>query len=312
MSPFDRFESTVETWLGVSPSTTEGLLATAGVLLGYFVLDRLSRRIVGRVVGDQSLRFQLNKAIGYFLGLVAIVVIFKLWARDFTGLATYLGLLSAGLAIALQDPVANFAGWIFIVVRRPFGIGDRIQIGQHHGDVVDIRPFQVVMMEVGNWVKADQSTGRVIRFPNSMVFKNPVANYDEAFGYIWNELEVVVSGESDWRAAKEALVSIVEEHAEKLTPDVSKRIRVAADSLHIKFGKLTPVVWTSLAESGVRLTMRYLCKPRERRSSASEIWESVLDAFGRMPNVDLAYPTQRVFDNVAEGKPGTRAPHPPG
>jgi small-conductance mechanosensitive channel len=312
MGPFDRFEGAVETWLGVPPSVTESVAATAAVLLVYFVLDRLGRRLVGRVVGDQTLRFQLNKAIGYFLGLVAFAVIVKVWVHEITGLATYLGLLSAGLAIALQDPVANFAGWIFIIVRRPFGVGDRIQVGQHTGDVVDIRPFQVVMIEVGNWVKADQSTGRVIRVPNALFFKNPVANYDEAFGYIWNELEVVVSMESDWRAAKQELARIVEEHAEKLTPDVSQRIRLAADTLHIKFGKLTPVIWTAVVDNGVRLTMRYLCKPRERRSSASEIWESVLDAFARLPNVDFAYPTQRVFDNAAEGKPGTRAPEAPG
>jgi small-conductance mechanosensitive channel len=236
------------------------------------------------------------------LGVVAFVAILKIWIQGITGLATYFGLLSAGLAIALQDPVANFAGWLFIIVRRPFGLGDRIQIGQHTGDVVDIRPFRFVMMEVGNWVKAEQSTGRVIHVPNSLVFKNPVANYDEAFGYIWNELEITVSMESDWKAAKAELLRIVTEHAEHLTADVAERIRLAADTLHIKFGRLTPVVWTSVAENGVRLTARYLCKPRDRRGSASEIWESVLEAFARMPGVDFAYPTTRWFDHRAEGK----------
>jgi small-conductance mechanosensitive channel len=302
MAPFDRFEGAVETWLGIPPSVTEGLLATTLVLLTYLALGRLGRRIVSRVVGDPSLRFQVNKGVGYFFGVVASVIVLKIWVHGVTGLATYLGLLSAGLAIALQDPVANFAGWIFIVVRRPFGVGDRVQIGQHTGDVVDIRPFQFVMMEVGNWVRADQSTGRIIRVPNALVFKNPVANYDEAFGYVWNELEVLVTMESDWKAAKEALHRIVNEHTEKLTPDVTQRIRLAADRLHIKFGKLTPVVWTSVADSGVRLTIRYLCKPRERRSSASEIWESILEAFAKMPAVDFAYPTTRYFDHALEGK----------
>jgi small-conductance mechanosensitive channel len=109
--------------------------------------------------------------------------------------------------------------------------------------------------------------------------------------------------ESDWKAAKTELLRIVAEHAEHLTADVAERIRLAADSLHIKFGKLTPVVWTAVVDNGVRLTVRYLCKPRERRSSASEIWESVLEAFAKMPTVDFAYPTTRVFDGVAEGKP---------
>ena len=302
MGPFDRFEGAVEAWLGIPPGVTEGALATAVVVVAYLAVGRVGRRVVSRVVGDQSVRFQVNKALGYFFGVVAFAVTLKIWIHGITGLATYFGLLSAGLAIALQDPVANFAGWLFIIVRRPFGVGDRIQIGVNIGDVVDIRPFRFVMMEVGNWVKADQSTGRVIHVPNALVFKNPVANYDEAFGYIWNELEVTVSMESDWKAAKTELLRIVTEHAEHLTADVTERIRLAADSLHIRFGKMTPVVWTAVVDNGVRLTARYLCKPRERRGSASEIWESVLDAFEKMPDVDFAYPTTRWFDQRAEGK----------
>ncbi|HEY3817999.1 MAG TPA: mechanosensitive ion channel family protein [Polyangiaceae bacterium] len=304
VGPFDRFEGAVETWLDIPPSVTDGLLATATVFVAYFLVGRIVRRVVSRIVSDTSLRFQVNKALGYALGVIAFTVMLKIWIHGVTGLATYLGLLSAGLAIALQDPVANFAAWLFIIVRRPFGVGDRIQIGQQTGDVVDIRPFRFVMMEVGNWVKADQSTGRVIHVPNALIFKNPIANYDEAFGYIWNELEVTVSMESDWKAAKAELLRIVTEHAEHLTADVAERIRLAADSLHIRFGKLTPVVWTTVVDNGVRLTARYLCRPRERRGSSSEIWESVLEAFAGMPRVDFAYPTTRWFDHRAEGKPG--------
>src|SRR5579864_320764 len=303
MQPFGRFEDAVEKYLGVAPSVTEGILATAAVVVVWIALTRAVRRVLVRVVDDTSLRFQVNKAVSYGVGLIALTVVVKIWLRDVTGLATYLGLLSAGLAIALQDPVANFAAWIFIIVRRPFGIGDRVQIGQHMGDVVDIRPFRFLLLEIGNWVKAEQATGRLIHVPNAIVFKTPVANYDDAFGYIWNELEVVLTMESNWRAAKERLERILADHTEKLTPDVSARIRIAAESMHIKFGKMTPVVWTSVVESGVRLTMRYLCKPRERRSSASSIWETVLDEMTGMPDVDFAYPTTRFFDNRTEGKP---------
>jgi small-conductance mechanosensitive channel len=306
-APFDRFETAVEAWLGVRPNVTDSIVASAAVLLAYALATRVGRRVVARFVSDQALRFQLNKAVSYALGALALVMVAKVWLHDVTGLATYFGLLSAGLAIALQDPVANFAGWIYIVIRRPFGLGDRIQIAQHIGDVVDIRPFRFVLLEIGNWVKAEQSTGRVIHVPNALVFKNPVANYDEAFGYIWNELEVVLTMESNWKRAKETLLRIVNEHTEKLTPDVTSRIRIAADSLHIRFGKLTPAVWTSVVDSGIRLTVRYLCKPRERRSSASELWEAVLDELGAMPDVDFAYPTTRFYDNNAEGKPGARA-----
>jgi small-conductance mechanosensitive channel len=74
---------------------------------------------------------------------------------------TYLGLVSAALVIALQDPITNFVGWVFIISRRPFEIEDRIQIGEDAGDVIDIRFFQFSLNEIGNWVDADQSTGRI-------------------------------------------------------------------------------------------------------------------------------------------------------
>jgi small-conductance mechanosensitive channel len=312
MTPFDRFEQLVQSSLGLSPPVTESALATAAVLLTYVVLARLARRLVFRLVTDVSMRFQVNKAIAYGLAVVALLVAVKIWVHEVSGLATYLGLLSAGLAIALQDPVANFAAWIYIVLRRPFGIGERIQVGQFIGDVVDIRPFRFVLLEIGNWVHAEQTTGRVVHVPNAMVFKNPVANYDEAFGYIWNELELVVTFESDWKKAKESLLQTVNEHSEKLSPDVSGEIRRAAEHLHIKFGKVTPVVWTTVVEIGVKLSVRYLCKPRERRSSASEIWESILDAFATMPDVAFAYPTQRNFSAPNEGKRAEPAMAPTG
>jgi small-conductance mechanosensitive channel len=300
MPPLSWLDQALERHFGIAASVTDSALGTLAVALVYLALRRLARQLLPRFVSDASARRQANKAVGYGLGLLGFAVIVRLWARGgISGIETYFGLLSAGLAIALQGPVANVAAWIYIVLRRPFGIGDRIQIGQHIGDVVDVRPFRFLLLEIGNGVKDEQGSGRVIHVPNALVFKSSVANYDDPFGYIWNELEVVVTMESNWRAAKTMLERILDEHAEKLAPDVTTRIRLAAESMHIRFGKLTPVVWTSMVDSGVCLTMRYLCKPRERRTSASAIWESVLVELGSMPYVDLAYATQRIFDQSA-------------
>ncbi|HEX8789877.1 MAG TPA: mechanosensitive ion channel domain-containing protein [Polyangiaceae bacterium] len=279
----------------------KGVLALVCVILACLALQAVVRRVLARTVDDGSTRLQANKAVGYGLWLLAIVVLVKTWLPgDGSGMATYLGLLSAGVAIALQAPVTNLVAWIYIVLRRPFGIGSRIQIGRLTGDVVDIRPFRFLVLEVGNWVRDEQSTGRVVRVPNSFVFSSTIANYDDAFGYVWNEIEVIVTAESNWRSAKTALEKILLEHAEKLAPDVTTRIRLASESMHIRLGKLTPVVWTSMVDSGVCLTMRYLCKPRERRSSQSVMLESVLDVVGAMPDVDLAYPTVRVLHRPGE------------
>lgn len=288
--------------IGVDPALGARLLGTAAALLVWFLAMRLVRRVLARTVDDLSSRFSIGRAISYVVALIASLAIARMWSQGLAGLGTYLGLLSAGVAIALQDLITNLAGWLFIITRRPFRVGDRIQIGTHSGDVVDIRPFRFVMLEIGHWVHADQSTGRLLHIPNGWVFKNSVANFDAAFGYIWNEVEVTVTFESDWRKAKKALEGIVSENAERIEPDVRRQITAAAETLHIQFSKLTPVVWTSAAASGVCLTMRYLCKARERRGSESAIWEKVLDAFAAMPDVDLAYPTTRFFEHAAEGK----------
>jgi len=298
----ERLEEIFRTYFGLTPDLLVRVVETLLVILGYLLIRRIARRIVVRAMGDPGSRYTASRFVAYVFGVVMLALLVKIWVQGVTGFATYLGLLSAGVAIALQDPLINLAGWVFILVRQPFKVGDRIQINEHAGDVVDIRLFRFIMLEIGNWVHADQSTGRVLHIPNGWVFKNSVANYDEGFGYIWNELQVTVTYESNWRRAKEALTKTVTEHAEQLSPDAARQIEAAADSYHIKFSKLTPVVWTSISESGVTLTMRYLCKPRERRSSASEIWESVLAALAEMKDVDLAYPTTRYFDNAAEGK----------
>lgn len=297
--------------LGLTADTLWRLVGTVAVILVWVAGSRLSRRLIVRTVDDAAAQFQMRRVTGYVLAIGSVVIIARLWIQGITGLATYLGLVSAGVAIALQDPLTNVAGWLFILVRRPFRIGDRVQVGSNIGDVVDIRPLRFLMLEVGNWVHADQGTGRILHVPNGLVFKNTIANYDEAFGYIWNELEVTVTFESDWRKAKARLQEILEAQSERIDDQVKRRIDDAANVLHIRFPKVTPVVWTSVVENGVRLSMRYLCRSRMRRNSASAIWEAILDAFREMPDVAFAYPTNRRFDNVTEGKPEARAVPPP-
>jgi small-conductance mechanosensitive channel len=301
MNPLARLEEALALYPGIAPEMTEHILGTLLVIAVYVLVLRLARRVITRTVSEPTTRYQATAAITYVIGGIALVVLAKIWIAGVTGYATYLGLLSAGLAVALQDPLTNLVGWFFIITRRPFTVGHRIQIGPHIGDVVDIRIFRFVMLEVGNWVHGDQSTGRVVHVPNGMVFKNPVYNYDEGFGYIWNEIEVTVTFGSNWRKAKELLLKNVTEHAERISPDVAAQIASAAESFHVRFGAVTPIVWTSVVEYGIKLTVRYLCKPRQRRTSTSHIWESILDTMAAAEDVELAYPTTRQF--VVSGEP---------
>ena len=101
--------------------------------------------------------------------------------------------------------MTNLAGWVFIAIRKPFAVGDRIEIGDHTGDVIDMRLFQFTLVETGNWVDADQSTGRIIHIPNGWVFRQSTANYTAGFNFIWNEIPVTVTFESNWEKARDIL-----------------------------------------------------------------------------------------------------------
>lgn len=200
--------------LNLPPELQSELWRTALILGGLWLLYRLTLAIVYRRVTDAWTRYRWRKSVGYTLVAAGIFLLWETWFRGFEAVATFLGLLSAGLAIALKDPVANVAGWAFIVWRRPFEVGHRIQIGSHAGDVIDVQLFQFTLNEIGNWVDADQSTGRIVHIPNGRVFTDPVANYDKGFPFIWNEVPVIVTFESDWKQAKTILEQVAQKHAE--------------------------------------------------------------------------------------------------
>jgi small-conductance mechanosensitive channel len=298
----------IQNTIGLSDQAVDRLAASLAAILILWAVRRIILAVVWRRVEDVRTRYRWRKTTSYILVPVGFLVIGRIWVEGFQSLATYLGLVSAGIAIALKDLLVNLAGWTFILWRRPFEVGDRIQIGDHAGDVIDIRIFQFTLLEIGNWVDADQSTGRVVHLPNGKVLTDALANFSKGFQYIWNELPVLVTFESDWRKAKEILQRVAETHAAHLTQAAEERIKEVSRRFMIFYTKLTPTVYTSVVDCGVLLTIRYLCEPRKRRSTSEAIWEDVLSEFAQHDDIDFAYPTYRYFDNRLEGKPEARAP----
>lgn len=261
----------------------------------YLILSQVEKK-------DYAQLYRWKKNTAYALSFFLLIVPGVIWIEGVRYLSTYFGLLSAGIAIAMRDLITNFAGWLFIIWRKPFTVGDRIQIGDQSGDVIDVRIFQFSVMEIGNRVEHEQSTGRIIHIPNQFVFQKPQANYTLGFNYIWNEIPVLITFESDWQKAKKILTDITENHAVNLTAKAEKEIKESAKKFMIKLPILKPIVYTSTRESGILLTIRYLCEPRNRRGSAHVIWEEILTEFSHHTDIDFAYPTTRFYDNPTEGK----------
>jgi len=298
----------LQTHLGMNPVFQLRLLATLATMVGLWLVHRIALALVYRRVRDPRSRYRWRKTLTYLLYAVGIIIVGRMWFAGVESLTTILGFLSAGLAIALKDPVSNLAGWAFILWRRPFEVGDRVQIGPHAGDVIDLGLFQFTLNEIGAWVQADQSSGRIIHVPNGKVFTDPVANYNKGFRYIWNEVPVVVTFESDWKQAKQILGNIAVKHAEHLTAQAEQELLAASQQYLINYRKLTPIVYTSVVDYGVQLTIRYLIEPRKRRGTEHAIWEDILTEFAAAPDIDLAYHTTRGFKYTEEGKPELRAP----
>jgi small-conductance mechanosensitive channel len=307
MKFFEDLTESVQGTFQIDAATQQRLLISLAILLALWLIRLLVLVVVHRRSDDVRIRYRWKKTSQYVTVTVAVIILGMIWIQGFRSLATYLGLLSAGLAIALKELVANFVGWAFILWRRPFEVGDRIQIGDTAGDVIDLRIFQFTLLEIGNWVDADQSTGRVIHVNNGQVFSQSLANFSKGFEHIWNEIAVLVTFESDWEKAKGILREIANRHDEELSAAAEEKVRAAARRFMIFYSKLTPTVYTSVRDCGVLLTVRYLCDPRRRRSSEESIWEDILHAFADNDDIDFAYPTQRFYDNRSEGKPGARA-----
>jgi small-conductance mechanosensitive channel len=292
---------TLGDWFRTLEEATRGrLLSTVALLTVLLLLRWLTLLIVARQLEDPLERFRWKKGTLYVTVAVGTLLVGPIWITGIQQLAAYFGIASAGIAIALKDPLANLAGWAFIIWRQPFRLGDRLQIGSHRGDVVDVRLFQFTLLEIGAWVDADQHTGRVVHVPNHLVFAEPQVNYGSGTHALWNEIPVMVTFESDWQKAKALLESLVGTH----TVDPAGAGHLLHHSNRYASTRVVarPGVVTRVADSGVLLTMRYICTINDRRGSEERIWEDVLHAFGSQPGIDFAYPTVRYYNNPTEGK----------
>jgi small-conductance mechanosensitive channel len=301
-SDMDALMKLVEEATGLEPTIQFKILVSVIFILIFVVLRLVLLKILWRQTDDVKARYKWKKVLTYILAVIVLLLLAQVWFEGFEDMGTYIGLLSAGIAIALKDLVTNVAAWMFIIIRRPFTVGDRIEMGSVKGDVIDIRIFQFTLLEIGNWVDADQSTGRIIHVPNGKIFTDYQANYTTGFQFIWNEIPILLTFESDWEKAKDILRRIAKKHTEHLTRAAEEKIKQAARQFMIFYSHLTPTVYTSVRDSGVLLTIRYICDARNRRGTEQLLWEDILREFAQHKDIDYAYPTQRFYDNLTEGK----------
>ncbi len=293
----------VEVYFGIGPEIQNKIISSGVIItILYFLRFLAWRFLAGETQRDPRTLYTWRKVIGYITVALGFFFVGRLWLEGIQSLATYLGLLSAGLAIALQDVIVNLAGWGFIMWRRPFAVGDRLEIGEHRGDVIDVRLFEFSLLEIGSRIDAEQSTGRILHIPNGRVFTDVFANYSQGLPFIWNEIPVTVTFESDWQKAKSILTDIVTRHAPDTNEGLKRYRRRTDKRFVIAYRNITPTVYTAVADSGICLTLRYLVPPRKKRNSEQTMYEDMLHAFEQHWDIDFAYPTQREYLHHEEKK----------
>jgi len=292
----------VEETLFITPQYQVNILKSLLIVLVLIIIRFVIVRIADKRFKNQQTFYRFQKSTNYIFWLFLLILVGRIWFHGIQSLATFFGLVSAGIAIALKDPLVNLAGWMFIFWVKPFDVGERIEVGDVKGDVIDVGAFQISLLEIGKGANAEVHTGRIINVPNSVVFTKSLANYDKSFPFIWDHLKTQVTFESDWKIAKEIFEKIGEKFSKKYSEQEINHFKRASKHLFFSFKDFSPVVNTTIKDCGIEISLKYMVEPRIKRKMRTAIWEEVLTEFAGNPSIDFAYPTQRFYNNLTEGK----------
>ena len=281
--------------VGFTPANGGKLLLTVAFIVVLMVLGRAMRAIAGLLLrGRNNARadFWARQGVSLFIALFMMIGIVSIWFDDPTRLATALGLISAGLAFALQKVITAFAGYFVILRGNTFNVGDRIVLGGVRGDVIALGFTQTTIMEMGQpppvqnatpamWVASRQYTGRVVTVTNAKVFDEPVYNYSRDFPYIWEEMRIPVGFSADTAKVERILTAAASEHTVKLV-DVGEKAWAAMQKRYLLTADdLNPKVYFRLTDNWVELTVRFLTADRGARAVKDAMSRDVLMALNQ-------------------------------
>ncbi len=233
----------------------------------------------------------------YITWFVALLMAMSILYNGISSLVMSLGLIGAAITFALQRPIMNFAGWINLVITRPFKINDRIYIKDiGMGDVYKIDTMHIYLREISETSSGSgESTGRNLIIPNAYILTNAITNYTKGSPYVWDDLEVVVTYESDWKKAEklifEAANEIVGEEMKKLAEIWKNQPRKFAKT-KIQYSPLTRI---SLLDSGISIKIRYLVNTLEWADTKTRIVKNILEKLEPVEDVEIAYPHMEII-----------------
>src|SRR5690242_19796070 len=279
-----RFFGFAGRYLALLQRLTLGVMAIVLLLaivkiISVYAIDRLD---------DEVTKYNLNRVLHLIAGLVlAFIILSILFANWYTAIFS-LGLVSLILGFALQTPITSFIGWVYILVRVPYRVGDRIKIGTATGDVIDVSYLDTTPWEFGGeYLSSDHPSGRVIKFPNSNVLSTAVYNYTwPLFPYIWNEIKFSVAYDSDLEFIAKTMRDVTEA---ELGDVMMKRISTFRELLaqtpvdQLEVQEHPVVLFRASENTWLEAAVRYLVIPREAGRTKTKLVEKLLTQLNAEP-----------------------------
>ena len=290
----------VSIWL-TNTATENIFISVLALTVLYGIFSIVVEEVLVRKITDNKTRYSLRKTVSLILLLVVLVVWLRIWVPNPQALLVAYGVIAAGLAVALQDVVKNLAGSVTIFLTGIYKVGNRVEINGTHGDVIDIGLFNTTLLEVREWLDGDQATGRITTVPNGAVLSRAVQNYTKLHSYLWDELSIVVTAESNWGEAMRLIGEIAQQHTEEFIAEAEKSLTRLERYYYVEGHVLKPNVYVAPADDGYRLSLRYVVDAWQRRSTNSDIWGHIIRTFEERNDIVIAPNTISSMDYPIAG-----------
>jgi small-conductance mechanosensitive channel len=263
--------------LSLLSKTIAAVVGMAAIYLAFRVLEKTLPRHFGKA----DARYKVRKFI-VFCGYVTVILFLALLFEDRLGrLGFAVGIIGAGLAVALQDVISSVAGAFTIGFSSLYTVGDRIQIGDTRGDVIDIGLLRTTLMETGNWVNSDIYNGRIVRIPNNAVLKGSVFNYSQGFQFIWDEIKVVLSTASDAQFAKDTFLRLASEAVGEYLFQAQISWKAIGDNYRSASPSLEPAVTLVVNAGALEFSISYVVDYMKRTIMKDRLFSRIVEEIAK-------------------------------
>ncbi len=251
------------------------------IILIVQIIRRILLKIFYKKHSNSKEKYMYNKKGSAISTGLIIVFLFLIWEDYLKDFMTFITFISTAITLSLKDFIFNFFSGIYIRTSKIFSLEDRIEIDDLKGDVVNINKTGFDLLEIDDRVYGEQSTGRIVHVPNSIVFTYPVKNYVRAFKYIWDEINVKIPLDANIYKTKKELYKIINKNStvRKIPDKMIDEVNHACSDYRIYFNNLSPIIYIEIVDNHIELYLRFLVHPKKKRNIENSIWLDILNCY---------------------------------